>query len=70
MGLEWATLFGAFPFLLKLYADGGYHGAEFRRAVHNFIADVNVGLPGRQSKNQSINAPVISRTMAAWSSKN
>src|SRR5216683_4311185 len=28
-----ATLFGAFPFLLKLYADGGYQGAEFQAAV-------------------------------------
>ena len=29
-----ATLFGAFPFLLKLYADGGYQGPEcrFRRS--------------------------------------
>src|SRR6202034_3056331 len=26
-----ATLFGAFPFLLKLYADGGYQGRSFRR---------------------------------------
>ena len=28
-----ATLFGAFPFLLKLYADGGYQGAEFQAAA-------------------------------------
>jgi hypothetical protein len=28
------TLFGAFlPFLLKLCADGGYQGLEFRRAI-------------------------------------
>ena len=25
-----ATLFGAFPFLLRLYADGGYQGAEIQ----------------------------------------
>ena len=32
-----ATLFGAFPFLLKLYADGGYQGAEISGggAAHN-----------------------------------
>ncbi len=25
-----ATLFGLYPFLLKLYADGGYQGAVFQ----------------------------------------
>ena len=29
--LVMATLFGLFPFLLKLYADGGYQGPEFQR---------------------------------------
>jgi hypothetical protein len=28
-----ATMFGMFPFLMKLYADGGYQGPLFRRAV-------------------------------------
>ena len=28
--LVMATLFGLYPFLLKLYADGGYQGAQFR----------------------------------------
>ena len=28
-----ASLFGAFPFLIKLYADGGYQGPEFQSAV-------------------------------------
>src|SRR5271165_1396966 len=28
-----ATLFGAFPFLVKLYADGGYQGPEFQSAA-------------------------------------
>jgi hypothetical protein len=27
--LAMATLFGMFPFLLKLYADGGYQGRSF-----------------------------------------
>ena len=30
-----ATLFGMFPFLLKLYADGGYQGAEFQARVED-----------------------------------
>ncbi len=28
-----ATLFGMFPFLKKLFADGGYQGPEFNRAL-------------------------------------
>src|SRR6202044_284755 len=28
-----ATLFGLYPFLLKLYADGGYQGAQFQHAM-------------------------------------
>jgi hypothetical protein len=28
-----ATMFGLYPFLMKLYADGGYQGPLFRRAV-------------------------------------
>ena len=28
-----STLFGLYPFLTKLYADGGYQGPEFRRGV-------------------------------------
>jgi len=42
-----ATLFGSFPFLLKLYADGGYQGPEFRKAVEKVIADVNVEIVKR-----------------------
>ena len=28
-----ATLFGMFPFLLKLYADGGYQGPQFQKSL-------------------------------------
>ena len=31
-----ATLFGLYPFLLKLYADGGYQGAQFQDALGPF----------------------------------
>ena len=30
-----ATLFGMFPFLQKLFADGGYQGPEFSTALEN-----------------------------------
>ena len=35
-----STLLGTYPFLEKLFADGGYHGAKFR----NGLADVLPGL--------------------------
>src|SRR5271154_2356191 len=37
-----ATMFGMYPFLMKLYADGGYQGPLFRRAVAKILAQVNV----------------------------
>src|SRR6516165_776188 len=33
-----ASLFGAFPYLLKLYADGGYQGPEFRAAAKKVLS--------------------------------
>ena len=42
-----ATLFGAFPFLLKLYADGGYQGAAFQAAAQRTMAQVNVEIVKR-----------------------
>jgi transposase len=44
-----ATLFGAFPFLLKLYADGGYQGAEFQAAAQRTMAQVNIEIVKRSS---------------------
>jgi hypothetical protein len=35
-----ASLFGAFPFLIKLYADGGYQGPEFQSAMKRILARV------------------------------
>jgi hypothetical protein len=42
-----ATLFGLFPFLLKLYADGGYQGPEFRTAIGSIMAQVDVEIVKR-----------------------
>ena len=36
--LVMASLFGAFPFLVKLYADGGYQGPEFQGAMKRILA--------------------------------
>ena len=67
--LVMATLFGAFPFLLKLYADGGYQGPEFRKAVDKVIVGVNVEIVKRsdQAKGWSTSRPrrwVVERTFA------
>jgi transposase len=42
-----ATLFGMYPFLLKLYADGGYQGPVFQNAVREVMATVNVEIVKR-----------------------
>ena len=47
--LVMATMFGMFPFLLKLYADGGYQGPLFRAALKKIIAQVNVEIVKRAS---------------------
>lgn len=42
-----ATLFGLFPFLLKLYADGGYQGPQFRDGLRRALQDVEVEIVKR-----------------------
>jgi len=38
-----ATMFGMYPFLMKLYADGGYQGPLFRRAVAKIMGAAECG---------------------------
>ena len=45
-----ASLFGAFPFLIKLYADGGYQGPEFQSAMKRILARVNVEIVKRSDQ--------------------
>jgi len=47
-----ATLFGLYPFLLKLYADGGYQGPEFQQAMKAIMAQVNVAIVKRSDQAQ------------------
>lgn len=42
-----ATLFGLYPFLLKLYADGGYQGPVFQTALKEIMAQVDVEIVKR-----------------------
>jgi transposase len=45
--LVMATLFGLFPFLLKLYAAGGYQGAQFKDGLLDVMRQVNVEIVKR-----------------------
>jgi transposase len=45
--LVMATLFGLYPFLLKLYADGGYQGPIFQNAMKSIMAEVDVEIVKR-----------------------
>ena len=42
-----ATLFGLYPFLLKLYADGGYQGPIFQSAVRKILRQIDVEIVKR-----------------------
>jgi transposase len=63
-----ATLFGLYPFLLKLYADGGYQGSVFQNAVKAVLAQVNVEIVKRSDQaNGFVVLPkrwVVERTFA------
>jgi transposase len=50
--LVMATLFGLYPFLLKLYADGGYQGAAFQEALRGVLKSVNVEIVKRSDQAQ------------------
>ena len=45
-----ATLFGLHPFLLKLYADGGYQGPDFQAAMKRLLSRVNLEIVKRSDR--------------------
>jgi transposase len=45
-----ATLFGLYPFLLKLYADGGYQGMAFQQALGQTLSLVNLEIVKRSDQ--------------------
>lgn len=42
-----ASLFGLYPFLLKLYADGGYQGPQFQAGLRRVMKQVSVEIVKR-----------------------
>ena len=45
-----ATLFGLYPFLLKLYADGGYQGPQVQNAVKRILRRLNIEIVRRSDQ--------------------
>ncbi len=45
-----ASLFGLYPFLLKLYADGGYQGPQFQAGLRRVMAQVEAEIVKRSDQ--------------------
>ena len=45
-----ATLFGMYPFLKKLFADGGYQGPEFQKALTRTLPQLETGIIKRSDQ--------------------
>lgn len=45
-----ATLFGLYPFLRKLYADGGYQGPQFQAAAKKALCKLEVEIVKRSDQ--------------------
>jgi transposase len=63
-----STLFGKFPFLTKLFADGGYQGAKFQDAVATAMPQLSVEIIKRSDQAKGFEVLprrwVVERTLA------
>ncbi len=62
-----ATMFGLYPFLLKLYADGGYQGPKFQQGLARVCHGVNVEIVKRCDTGKFVVLPkrwIVERTIA------
>ena len=62
-----ASLFGLYPFLLKLYADGGYQGPRFQDGLARVCSQVNIEIVKRSDVARFVVLPkrwVVERTIA------
>ena len=65
--LVMTTLFGLYPFLLKLYADAGYRGPKFQKGLARVCRTVNVEVVRRCDTNKFVVLPkrwIVERTIA------
>lgn len=61
------SLFGLFPFLLKLYADSGYQGPKFQHGLSRVCRQVNVEIVKRSDTGKFVIMPkrwIVERTIA------
>ena len=61
-----STLFGMFPFLLKLYADSGYQGPKFQEGLAAVCGQVNVEIVKRSDAGRFVVLPkrwIVERTI-------
>jgi hypothetical protein len=61
-----ATLFGAFPFLTRLFADGGYRGPQFQGAIGRTLARVTVEIVTRSKGLRRPAQALDRRTHLRW----
>jgi transposase len=61
-----SSLFGLFPFLLKLYADSGYQGAKFQDGLKAVCREINVEIVKRSDAGKFVVLPkrwIVERTI-------
>src|SRR5208283_2146727 len=61
-----ATLFGLYPFLRTLYADGGYQGPQFQQALKQVCEQINVEIVKRSDVGKFVVLPkrwIVERTI-------
>ncbi len=62
-----STLFGMYPFLLKLYADNGYQGPKFQSGLKRVCRRINVEIVKRSEVGKFVVLPkrwIVERTIA------
>jgi len=62
-----STMFGAYPFLLKLYADSGYQGPKFQEGLGAVCRQINVEIVKRSDTGKFVVLPkrwIFERTIA------
>lgn len=52
------TIFGLYPFLLKLYADGGYQGPAFQQGVRRVFGQINIEIVKRSEIGKFVVLPM------------
>ena len=61
-----STLFGLFPFLLKLYADGGYQGPKFQQELKRVCRRIDLEIVKRSDVGKFVVLPkrwIVERTI-------